>query len=210
MSQDTLDLLPREARSLSLGESFGFSCTRCGECCFDQLVLLDPLDVFYLSRHLGWTSTRLFAERHVELIECDGEWRCSLVMPALGRGTKCRFLEPNLTDEGVIRYWGCSLHGTGAKPLVCLSSPLASDTEGNLYLVAPVPSCPGMNRGELQRVSEYIAEVQIEPRQDFSRRFQRVRPTIKSKEEALLIYDFDREEIRSTVEALESYLWETE
>src|SRR5690349_12549168 len=95
---------PSSFQHLTQESAFCFSCTQCGECCFDQLVLLEPSDLFFLSRYGGLpgveSTKELFSEGIVELIECDSEWRCSLVMPRFQRGTKCRFLSPKLTDKG--------------------------------------------------------------------------------------------------------------
>jgi hypothetical protein len=193
-----LDVEPSDIEQLQPQDAFRFSCTQCGECCFDQLVLLDPFDLFDLSR-LGalpeiTTTTDLFAQGYVQLLLFKDEWRCALVMPRFQRGTKCRFLTPSLSERGDVLRWFCELHQRGAKPLVCISSPIARDMTGAFYLVAPVDLCPGMKQGEPERLQGYLGRLQLTQRIDEALWFQQ------------LLYDFDQMSLLNKRENLKEYL----
>jgi hypothetical protein len=206
-----LDITPDNATKLRPQDTFCFSCTQCGECCFDQVVLLDPFDLFYLSRVGSLpgvkTTTDLFEGGYIELALIDEEWRCALTMPRFQRGTKCRFLTPTLNERGKILGWFCELHERGAKPLVCTSSPIARDVAGAFYLVAPVDTCPGMKQGEPEALQEYLRRLEITQRLDNALWLQQL--LRKSKPEAAMrLYDFDQGQMIDTEEELEGYLRE--
>lgn len=199
-------------RALAGEDPFCFACTQCGECCFDQLVLLEPLDLFWLSRLGGQpnlqSSVDLFSAGLVSLQEQDREWRCVLVMPSFQRGTKCRFLTPHLTDEGRLLRWSCALHPKKAKPFVCSLSPVARTLEDQFYLVPPVEDCPGMNRGKETTLQGYLEAAQLTERLSFSIWFHRVVRSFssQSKERAEAVYNFDQEKKLESPEELRSYL----
>jgi hypothetical protein len=202
---------PNDTKRLTPKTAFAFSCTQCGECCFDQLVLLDPFDLFYLSRFgdLPHTKTTidLFTNGYVELLPIDEELRCALVMPKFQRGTKCRFLTPELNEQGKLLRWFCELHQKGAKPLVCISSPIARDLEGHFYLVAPVDTCPGMKQGEPEELQDYIKRLQISERLEAALQFyQALRKRPMSEEEVFCLYNFDQEGALTQIEEVADYL----
>lgn len=152
---------------LGEGERFHFACQRCGECCFDQEVALEPQDLLFLGRAPELAALRhtreLFARGIVSRTRGPDGWRCLLDMPRWRRGQrKCRFLAPRLSEDGVLHGWDCSIHAAGAKPFVCQLSPVARaltpEAPGgeSFYLVPPVAGCPGVGKGGPRTLDEYL------------------------------------------------------
>lgn len=91
------------ARPLSRADAFGYDCGRCGRCCRDKQVPLNPYEILVLARARGQSTTALLDE------VVEPGW------PVLRRradGT-CALLGPQ----------GCSVHS--ARPLACRLYPLA-------------------------------------------------------------------------------------
>jgi hypothetical protein len=132
-----------------------FACTECGECCFDQTVLLDEDDVARMARALGVATGALFTERVLARTD-DG--RAQILMRRVSaKSTMCPFLTPVMESEAAPRAFRCSLHGTGGKPRVCSLSPIAITVTGEYRLVPPVDGCPGMERGEATTVAAMLS-----------------------------------------------------
>lgn len=214
-STEIFSVTPEEFPLLAPQTRFRFSCQRCGNCCFDQLVLLTPQDLFRLSRAApGLTfrsTTGLLEEGWVRISFLEGRWRCFLDMPRWFGARKCRFLSPVLEEDGKLRSWGCDLHGSGAKPLVCALSPVAlavGDGESELRLVAPTSDCPGMGRGAPYTLSEYLERARLADLIAFSEFFHRdIEPVIAQDEDLFrAAYDFDRHASVRTLDDLSRFL----
>jgi Fe-S-cluster containining protein len=188
LATDIFNILPEDFPRLQNGDTFRFACTRCGECCFDQLVLLEPQDMLGLVRHTGLSTAGVFAAGIVALTNVDGQTRVVLRQVPFFRGThriaaqtRCEFVAPEIENDRAVRF-GCQLHAAGNKPLVCRLSPIAVSDDG-YRLVPPIADCPGMNQGlpltlNLAAESEALAlsrfyHQEVEPRlgQDLQRAF---------------------------------------
>ncbi len=179
-----------------------FACTSCGECCFDQTIVLEPQDLFALTRAGGVaaTTSELFERQIVAIETVDGEPRCVLVMRRLGKGTMCRFLHPVIEDDTARRFV-CELHGRGAKPLVCSSSPIAQALDGSFALVPPVADCPGMGKGDPRTVAQMTER--LTPSRFFHRE---LRPRLLSEAAVRAVFDFDRDGPLESLSALDQWL----
>jgi Fe-S-cluster containining protein len=186
-----------------------FRCTECGECCFDQTVMLEPQDLFRLTRDasLAPSTTALFAAGMVAL---DPQQRCELVMRSgIGGSTMCRFLSPLIDESNRVTAFRCGLHERGAKPFVCKSSPIARPLDGETYrFVAPVEGCPGMNRGDAMTTRNLLDDAGIDQRSEQrSLWFHReLRPTVVDRSRAMRVYDFDAGGLLESLDALDAYL----
>lgn len=114
-------------------------CSGCSACCrgMGESVLLDPMDIFRLEKHLGQTFQELMAgpvQLHVE----DG-----LILPNLrmdGEKEQCFFLN----GEG-----RCGIHGF--RPGICRLFPLGRNYEGDrvrYFLLAD--ACPAKNKSKVK------------------------------------------------------------
>lgn len=134
-------------------DKFNFKCTACGQCCFGLDVLLNPMDVYMMSRSkmarntykVRWTHD-LFETGLVRLTRGpdSGYPIASIGFKETGPGktTYCPFLTPKdperygmdllkgLSRADVWRYsqkginFTCGLHEEGLKPVICRLSPL--------------------------------------------------------------------------------------
>ncbi len=172
-----------------------FECTRCGDCCFDQTVWLEPWDLLGLRGER--TTGALFAAGVVAL-ELDVDlWKCRL-LPFERRmfGSKaCRFVQPMFDEADRCTGFGCALHGSEAKPFVCRSAPLARRVGARrLELVAPVEGCPGLERGPERSPDELLSAAGIDrTRLALSRWFwDELAPLVLSdRARAARAFDFD-------------------
>jgi len=145
-------------RFLKSEDSFEFGCTACGGCCFGLTVLLNPMDVYMMSRskmarntyRVRWTHDLLTAG--LVHLNRGPESRFPIATiefrPTGKRGTdRCPFLIPKCPDRhdlsllngldigGVRRYTSngvhfvCGLHEEGLKPAICRLSPLGRTYE---------------------------------------------------------------------------------
>ena len=138
-----------------MGDESGiFNCTVCGECCRgDQKVWLNPADLKRLAAHLGLPGEGELEYKRIIIEEAGqhGIRRPRLRFKPSPAGLQCPFLVNDLDENG--RLWGkCSLHETGAKPLVCRLAPLARTVdlqkgEEEWREVPPVIGCPGWPAG---------------------------------------------------------------
>ena len=132
-----------------------FTCTVCGECCRDdQKVWLNPVDLERLADHLGVSGAAELKSRRIIREEAGqhGIWRPRLRFRPSPAGLQCPFLVNDLGEDGRLRG-KCSLHRTGAKPLVCRLAPLARTVdlesgEEEWREVPPVTGCPGWPAGQ--------------------------------------------------------------
>lgn len=94
-------------------DTFNFGCVRCGACCrYRYDILLNPQDVFRISKHLGITTVEFWKTY------CDTYIGESSKVPILrliwkGKDDHCVFFECGK---------GCSIHSV--KPTVCATYPL--------------------------------------------------------------------------------------
>ena len=135
---------PTDFARIAPGDSYRFACTRCGECCFDQTVRLEPHDMLALRDALACSTSALFANGTVRQV--NGEVLLAQVPFTRGH-TRCRFVAPVMRGDAVAHY-DCELHAAG-KPFVCGLAPIAVADDG-LRLVPPVLGCPGMDQGPLR------------------------------------------------------------
>jgi Fe-S-cluster containining protein len=212
MTGDPFSLDPEDFPALAEGDEIRFSCRQCGECCFDQLVTLEPQDLYRLSRGRSAgprTTAALFDEGVVAFGEASGRSYCSLGTARFGRGRRCLFLAPRLDEGGALFGWRCSLHAAGLKPLVCALSPVAvsrSPAGRALRLVPPTPSCPGMGLGAPTPLARYLSQSGVEDALRRSAFFQEEVAPALDGERFRRAYDFDRYAEISSPDALDDYL----
>jgi Fe-S-cluster containining protein len=129
---------------LSRGDRFGFGCSRCGACCRDKRIPLNPYEIARLAALLG-LSTTAFIDAHTTengaFLRFDDTGHC-----------------PFLKDMG------CTVHT--ARPLACRLYPLgrhldANGTETFLELRAE-PECALAERGE-KSVGDWLDEQAVAP-----------------------------------------------
>jgi Fe-S-cluster containining protein len=212
MASDPFALDPEDFPALEEGAEIRFSCQRCGECCFDQLVTLEPQDLYRLSRGGAAgakTTAALFDAGVVAFGEAAGRRYCSLGATRFGRAAKCLFLAPTLDEAGALLGWGCSLHAAGLKPLVCALSPVAvsrSPSGRVLRLVPPTPVCPGMGRSSPVPLARYLAGSGVEDALRRSAFFhEEIAPGLIG-ERFPRAYDFDRYAEIASPDGLDDYL----
>lgn len=114
-------------------------CKDCHACCVDMggSIILDPLDIFNMTRKLSVTFEQLLAE-HIELGVVDG-----IILPNIkmnGDSNQCRFLN----EEG-----RCSIHD--ARPGICRLFPLGRiyEDRGFKYFLQ-VYECPKKNKSKVK------------------------------------------------------------
>lgn len=134
-------------------DKFNFKCTACGQCCFGLDVLLNPMDVYMMSRSKMARNTYKVRWTH-DLLEKglvrlsrgpDSGYPVATIgfkETGPGKTTYCPFLTPKNPDRhgmdllkglsraDVWRYsqnginFTCGLHEEGLKPVICRLSPL--------------------------------------------------------------------------------------
>ena len=114
-------------------------CRDCHACCVDMggSIILDPLDIYNMTRKLSVTFEQLLAE-HIELGVVDG-----IILPNIkmsGDNKNCRFLN----EEG-----RCSIHD--ARPGICRLFPLGRiyEDRGFKYFLQ-VHECPKENKSKVK------------------------------------------------------------
>lgn len=125
-------------------------CAGCSECCCDmgQSILLDPYDVYRLTKNLGVTFQQLMA-KHVELHVEDG-----LILPNLkmteDNNPRCAFLN----EAG-----RCSIHQF--RPGICRLFPLGRSYEDNkLKYFLLTDACPIPNKTKM-KVGKWLEMPQL-------------------------------------------------
>ncbi len=114
-------------------------CKDCHACCVDMggSIILDPLDIYIMTKELSVTFEQLLAE-HIELNVVDG-----IILPNIkmnGASAKCRFLN----EEG-----RCSIHS--ARPGICRLFPLGriyEDRDFKYFL--QIYECPKKNKSKVK------------------------------------------------------------
>lgn len=114
-------------------------CKNCHACCVDMggTIILDPLDIYNMTKELSVTFEQLLAE-HIELNVVDG-----IILPNIkmnGNTDKCRFLN----EEG-----RCSIHS--ARPGICRLFPLGriyEDRDFKYFL--QIYECPKKNKSKVK------------------------------------------------------------
>lgn len=116
-------------------------CAGCSACCEDmgESILLDPYDIYRLTKNLGVDFHALMQQGHVELHVEDG-----LILPNLkmteGAKPRCSFLN----QEG-----RCSIHGF--RPGICRLFPLGRSYEDNkLKYFLLTDACPIPNKTKMK------------------------------------------------------------
>lgn len=98
-----------ENRAMGLDDTFQFGCKACGKCCRDKLIMLNPYDIFQLTKHLDMGQAE-FAQKY-----CGFTIGKNSNLPIVYldfKGGPCPFLVNKR----------CSVHMV--KPFVCASYPL--------------------------------------------------------------------------------------
>ena len=114
-------------------------CRDCHACCVDMggSIVLDPLDIFNMTKKLSVTFEQLLAE-HIELGVVDG-----IILPNIkmnGESKQCRFLN----EEG-----RCSIHDS--RPGICRLFPLGRIYEDRSFkYFLQVHECPKENKSKVK------------------------------------------------------------
>lgn len=116
-------------RQIGMDEEFKFHCTECGKCCIHREdILLNPRDIYSMSKELGMSPGELFL-KYCETYIGDGSRIPIVRIKPKGSVKRC----PLLKDRK------CSVHKS--KPSVCALFPIGrvlqvGDTEGNIREVS--------------------------------------------------------------------------
>ncbi|MBR3772492.1 MAG: YkgJ family cysteine cluster protein [Clostridium sp.] len=130
-------------------------CQGCSDCCrsMGKSIILDPLDVFQLTKHTGLSFEQLLADK-VELNVVDG-----IILPNLkmsGPKEQCAFLN----EEG-----RCSIHAF--RPGICRLFPLGRCyDEHSFQYFLQVNECSKKNRTKV-KVSKWIDTPDLKRNQQF-------------------------------------------
>lgn len=132
--------------------AFSFVCGRCGYCCVDKIIQVNPYEIFRLARACGMSTTEFIATY------------------TSGGGMFLRFNEEGrcffLDEEG------CSVHAD--RPLVCRLYPLGRDIHGEhetFFLSAEQNQCQGLY-GTVGTVLEYLEQQVAGPFMAASNRYR--------------------------------------
>lgn len=129
-----------EKRALGLNDAFQFGCKACGKCCRDKVIMLNPYDIFQLTKHLNMSQAE-FAKKYCGFF--IGEESNLPIVYLDFKGGPCPFLVNKR----------CSVHKV--KPFVCASYLLGRAISGDklLYFRQEV-SCG--NKYEKQVVRDWV------------------------------------------------------
>lgn len=131
-------------------------CVGCSACCYDMgsSIVLDPLDFYRISNHLGLRFEVLLEDK-IELNIVDGIILPNLKMTSKA-GNPCGFLD----KEG-----RCSIHTH--RPGICRIFPLGRIYEDNSFsYILQVKECKNQNRSKI-KVSKWIDTPQLKSNQLF-------------------------------------------
>lgn len=154
-------------------------CEGCSACCHDmESVLLDPWDIWMLTRHLKCTFEQLL-EKYIELRMTEG-----LILPGLsmkGENQACLFLNEQNR---------CSIHE--ARPGVCRLFPLGRlYEEGGFSYFLQVNECNKKNRTKV-RIEKWLG---IEKLADYEAYVLKWHGLLKNIEEQLV--DLDEAQLKT-------------
>lgn len=113
------------AKEIGLDDSFKFHCNQCGKCCIHREdILLNPKDIYNMSRELGMSTEELFGRYCETYVGDDSRIPIVRIRPK-GSVKRC----PLLRDRK------CMVHKS--KPSVCAMFPIGrflqvGDAEGNI------------------------------------------------------------------------------
>jgi hypothetical protein len=147
---------------LGKDDTFTFGCNRCGKCCREREdILLTPLDLFKIARHLRKPIQDVMQEY------CESYEGHSSKIPVVRiRPREYRRTCPFAKKEG------CLIHPV--KPAVCALFPLGrmtdADTKGFTYFLQPV-TCG--NKRQTQTVRQWLDGFSILEEEGFSKQWHR-------------------------------------
>lgn len=148
--------MPDDPMRLTADSAFSYACHRCGRCCHDKLIQVNPYEIARLARHRGLGTTEFIAT-HLD------------ALPHLRRQEDgaCVFFGPE----------GCTVHAD--RPLVCRIYPLGSRMPGDgtveYHQFAGHPESAGVF-GKDGTIAAYLAQQQAE---DFLRAAARYRAVLQ-------------------------------
>lgn len=139
-------------KELAPNDTFNFQCRMCGGCCRDDReIILNPQDVFSISRALSM-STSEFIERHCDC-ETDSGFGPFPLLTLKTPGGNCYFLQGPL----------CAIHDL--RPACCRNYPVGSmfsrSGETRDILMPPAPGCQGFSGGPEYCADSWKAEARI-------------------------------------------------
>lgn len=103
-----------EKMQIGVDEPFKFHCTMCGKCCFHrQDILLNPKDVYNISKELGLSPQEMIEQYGDVYIGGDSRMPIVRLRPR-GSVQRCPLLKNHK----------CSVHNNNSKPSVCALFPL--------------------------------------------------------------------------------------
>ena len=144
-------------------------CRDCHACCVDMggSIVLDPLDIFNMTKKLSVTFEQLLAD-HIELGVVDG-----IILPNIkmsGSSDKCRFLN----EEG-----RCSIHD--ARPGICRLFPLGRIYEDRSFkYFLQVHECPKENKSKV-KIKNWLGIENINAYEKFINRWHYLLKDIQDK-----------------------------
>lgn len=160
-------------REIGIDETFRFHCTQCGKCCIHREdILLNPRDIYNMSRELGISTQELF-ERYCETYVGDDSRVPIVRIKPKGHVKRC----PLLKDRK------CLVHQS--KPSVCAMFPIGrflqvADAEGNMKDISAEdvqyiftrPDCGDAT--ESHTVREWLETFEIPLQDEFYIKWQKV------------------------------------
>ncbi len=144
-------------------------CRDCHACCVDMggSIILDPLDIFNMTKKLSVTFEQLLAE-HIELGVVDG-----IILPNIkmsGSSDKCRFLN----EEG-----RCSIHDV--RPGICRLFPLGRIYEDRSFkYFLQVYECPKENKSKV-KIKNWLGIENINAYEKFVNRWHYLLEDLQNK-----------------------------
>ncbi len=141
------DIESGEAKELKPQSRFRFACQCCGECCRrDVDILINPYDVFRLTRHLKITTTEFLSQYATEYLGPDSHM--PLVVLKHTQAGHCVFLKGNR----------CSIWRD--RPSVCRLYPLGKfvGSDGKLrFYLNPLPRfCRGRKKKKYRTLTQWL------------------------------------------------------
>ncbi len=153
LSEEAIEEYKRN--TLSLDDTFCFSCKMCGDCCRnrDDAIVLTGVDIFYIAKALGISTAEVIG-RYTE--------------PHIGFSSKTPIFTLAESSDGscsLLRKGKCRVQSM--KPTVCAIFPLGRMSipgeDGFRYFRQPI-SCSGRENGENHTVREWIDSFHIQER----------------------------------------------
>lgn len=160
-------------REIGIDGTFKFHCTCCGKCCINREdILLNPRDVYNMSRELGMSPEKL-VKKYCEVYAGEDSRVPIVRVKPKGHVKRC----PLLKDRK------CSVHKS--KPSVCALFPIgrflqAGDAEGNIKDISVedvqyIFSSPGCgDNAESHTVREWLGHCGIPIEDEFFIKWQKV------------------------------------